>query len=95
VVAPGADPKLIRVKWEGSSQVTKNASGDLALSASLVVKKPVILQEGKRIEGGNLVDYSDVDNDPAGASQALQHDKRIVPTKPPIAPVKASLRDRG
>ena len=55
VVAPGADPKLIRVKWEGLSQVTKNASGDLVLSASLVQRKPVILQEGKRIEGGYVV----------------------------------------
>jgi len=55
VVAPGADPKQIRVKWEGTSQVTKNASGDLVLSASLVQHKPVILQEGKRIEGGYLV----------------------------------------
>lgn len=51
VVAPGADPKLIHVKWEGPSQVSKNASGDLVVSASLVQHKPVILQEGKRIEG--------------------------------------------
>jgi hypothetical protein len=59
VVAPGADPKQIHVKWEGPSQVTKNASGDLVLSASLgvsmVQRKPVILQEGKRIEGGYVV----------------------------------------
>jgi hypothetical protein len=59
VVAPGADPKLIHVKWEGPSEVTKNASGDLVLSASLgvsmVQRKPVILQEGKRIEGGYVV----------------------------------------
>jgi Beta-propeller repeat len=55
VVAPGADPKQIHVKWEGPSQVTKNASGDLVLSASLLQQKPVILQEGKRIEGGYVV----------------------------------------
>jgi hypothetical protein len=55
VVAPGADPKLIHVKWEGPSQVTKNASGDLVLSASLIQHKPVILQDGKRIEGGYAV----------------------------------------
>ena len=55
VVAPGADPKLIRVKWEGPSQMTRNAGGDLTLSASLVEKKPVILQEGKPIEGGYIV----------------------------------------
>jgi Beta-propeller repeat len=59
VVAPGGDPKLIHAKWEGPSQVTKNADGDLVLSASLGVsmiqRKPVILQDGKRIEGGYVV----------------------------------------
>ena len=64
VVAPGADAKQIHVKWEGPNQVTKNADGDLELSASLgvsslgvsmVQRKPVILQEGKRIEGGYVV----------------------------------------
>jgi uncharacterized protein (TIGR03437 family) len=55
IVAPGADPKQIRVKWEGATQVTKNASGDLVLSASLVQQNPLILQEGKRIEGGYVV----------------------------------------
>ena len=55
VVAPGADPGLIRVKWEGASQVTRNSSGDLVLSASLIEHKPVVLQEGKRIEGGYVV----------------------------------------
>ena len=65
MVAPGADPKQIRVEWEGLShlrknrltknRLTKNASGDLVLTASLVQKKPVILQEGKRIEGGYTV----------------------------------------
>jgi hypothetical protein len=55
VVTPGADPKLIHVKWEGPSQVTKNARGDLVLSASLIQQKPVILQDGKRIEGGYVV----------------------------------------
>jgi hypothetical protein len=55
VVSPGADPKLIRVKWEGPSKVTKNAGGDLVLSVSLVQRKPVILQEGKRVEGGYVV----------------------------------------
>src|SRR5690242_19190166 len=55
VVAPGADPKQIHVKWEGPSQVTKNTTGDLVLSASLVEQTPVILQNGKRIEGGYIV----------------------------------------
>ena len=55
VVAPGADPKLTRVTWEGTSHPTKNANGDLVLNASLVQHKPVILQEGKRIEGGYVV----------------------------------------
>jgi beta-propeller repeat-containing protein len=55
VVAPGANPKLIHVQWEGPRHITKNSSGDLLLSASLVQRKPVILQEGKRIEGGYVV----------------------------------------
>jgi hypothetical protein len=55
VVAPGADPKQIRVKWEGLNHLMKNASGDLVLTGSLVQKRPVILQEGKRIEGGYVV----------------------------------------
>jgi hypothetical protein len=54
VVAPGADPKQIRVKWEGRTRL-KNAGGDLVVSAALVQQKPVILQAGKRIEGGYLV----------------------------------------
>ena len=55
VIAPGANPKRIHVQWEGPSQVTKNASGDLVLSAALVQHKPVVLQEGKQIEGGYVV----------------------------------------
>jgi Beta-propeller repeat len=55
VVASGADPKLIHVKWEGPSQVTKNASGDLLLSASLIERKPIVLQDGKRIDGRYVV----------------------------------------
>src|SRR5260370_3809800 len=52
VVAPGADPKQIRVRWEGADPVRKSGDGDLVLSASLRQKKPVILQEGKRVKGG-------------------------------------------
>jgi hypothetical protein len=55
VVAPGADPKQIRVRCEGADPVRKNADGDLVLSASLRQKKPLIRQEGRRIEGGYVV----------------------------------------
>ena len=55
MVSPGADPRRIRVRWEGARRPSKNASGDLAVSASLIQKKPVVLQEGKRIEGGYVV----------------------------------------
>jgi Beta-propeller repeat/Putative binding domain, N-terminal len=55
VVSPRADPKQIREKWEGPNQVTKNASGDLVLSTSLIQQKPTILQDGKRIQGGYRV----------------------------------------
>src|SRR5665213_364650 len=55
VVAPGADPNQIRVKWEGTNEITENVNGDLVLSSTLVQKKPVILQEGKPVEGGNVI----------------------------------------
>jgi uncharacterized protein (TIGR03437 family) len=55
VLAPGADPKQIRVKWEGTGEITGNASGDLVLSARLVQKKPVIRQAGREIEGRYVV----------------------------------------
>jgi hypothetical protein len=60
VVAPQADPKQIRVKWEGPSQVTKSAQGDLVLSASLTQQRPVVLQEGKRVQGGYRVQGREV-----------------------------------
>ena len=55
VVAPGADPKQIRVQLVGPAHLAKNAGGDLVLNSSLLQQKPVILQEGKRIEGGYVV----------------------------------------
>jgi hypothetical protein len=54
-VAPGADPKQIRVRWGGTKEITKNITGDLVLTSSLRQKKPVILQEGKPIEGGYVI----------------------------------------
>jgi len=55
VVAAGADPKQIRVRWEGRDPVRKNADGDLVLNASLRQKKPLIQQDGKPIDGGYVV----------------------------------------
>jgi hypothetical protein len=46
-------------------------------------------------QGGNLVNYADVDNDPGSAHQALQHDKRDSADETANRAVKASLRDRG
>src|SRR5258708_589872 len=46
VVAPGADPKQIRVRWEGTDRIRKNESGDLVLNASLTQNKPLIHQTG-------------------------------------------------
>ena len=60
IIAPGADPKQIRVKWEGPRHLTKNVSGGLVLSASLVQHKPIILQDGKSIEGGYIVSGREV-----------------------------------
>jgi hypothetical protein len=47
----------------------------------------------EQIEGGNLADYSGVDNDPTGAVQALQHDPRDSADEAPIVLVKTSLPD--
>ena len=55
VLAPGADVKHIRMKWEGAGQVRSSAGGDLVLSSALSQKKPVILQDGKPIRGEYLV----------------------------------------
>jgi len=55
VVAPGADLRQIRMKWEVAGQIRKDASGNLALGSALWQKKPVILQAGKSIEGEYVV----------------------------------------
>lgn len=52
VIAPGADPKQIRVRWQTPGQITETTDGDLILSVSLTQKKPVIMQNGKRVAGG-------------------------------------------
>ena len=44
--------RQIRMKWEVAGQIRKDSSGNLALGSALFQKKPVILQEGKPIEGG-------------------------------------------
>jgi len=60
VVAPGVDPRQIRVRWNGAEPVRKNADGDLVLSASLRQKKPLIQQDGKPIDGGYVVHGKEV-----------------------------------
>ncbi|HSR05535.1 MAG TPA: SBBP repeat-containing protein, partial [Bryobacteraceae bacterium] len=60
LIAPGADPKQIRVKWEGANQISKTTTGDIVLSAALRETKPRILQERKSIEGGYLVRGNEV-----------------------------------
>jgi beta-propeller repeat-containing protein len=89
VVAPGADPKQIRVKWEGPSQITKNASGDLVLSASLIQRKPVIVQEGRRIEGGYAVRGSEV------AFELAQYDAAKPLVIDPVLAYSTYLGGRG
>ncbi len=55
VVAPGADPKRIRVKWDGTNHISKNSAGDLVLSAALKQQKPLISQDGKQVGGSYAV----------------------------------------
>jgi hypothetical protein len=55
VVAPGADPKAIRLSVEGARKLRVNASGDLVLSVGarkIEFRKPVVYQQvnGKRYE---------------------------------------------
>ncbi|MEN6602071.1 MAG: SBBP repeat-containing protein, partial [Bryobacteraceae bacterium] len=57
VVAPGADPDVIRLGFEGASRMEIDAAGDLVLTdANLRLRKPLIYQEGtpsrRTLEGG-------------------------------------------
>jgi hypothetical protein len=57
VVAPGADPKAIRLKLEGAGKLRVNAEGDLVLSVpggEVVLQKPAVYQllNGERHEIG-------------------------------------------
>jgi len=60
VLAPGADPRQIRTKWEGADRISKNAAGDLVLTAALRQVRPVILQDGKPVAGGYVVRGNEV-----------------------------------
>jgi uncharacterized protein (TIGR03437 family) len=58
VVAPGADPAVIRMRLEGSSSMRVNGNGDLVVDANgreLVWRKPVLYQEAhglrRHVEG--------------------------------------------
>jgi uncharacterized protein (TIGR03437 family) len=59
VVAPGADPKQIRVKLEGAEGMRTEPNGDLVLNTAVWQRKPVVYQmvEGRRkeIDGGYSV----------------------------------------
>ena len=60
VVAPGADPGVIRLSFEDASQMDIDASGDLVLKEPLLrLRRPVIYQDGPRgrrsIEGSYSV----------------------------------------
>ena len=56
LVAPGGDPKRIRVKLEGSEDMLIEPNGDLVVNAAVRQRKPVVYQmvggRRKEIEGG-------------------------------------------
>src|SRR5262249_19390755 len=48
IVAPGADPKAIRLSFEGANKLELNEQGDLVLSLAgkpVYLRKPVVYQE--------------------------------------------------
>jgi hypothetical protein len=53
VVAPGADPNQIGVKWEHT--LREDSDGELIIGGGLRQKKPLIRQDGKAIDGGYVV----------------------------------------
>jgi uncharacterized protein (TIGR03437 family) len=55
VVAPGADPDVIRLAWDGAEELRLNGEGDLVLATALgdvIQKRPRIFQDiaGQRVE---------------------------------------------
>ncbi len=55
IVAPGADPGRIRIKWEGREHLNTDANGDLLISGVLRQRKARIIQGEKEIAGAYLV----------------------------------------
>src|SRR3954454_11643568 len=54
VLAPGANPDAIRLKFQGDVKVHLTAAGDLALRSSdaeILQKAPVVYQDGRQIKG--------------------------------------------
>ena len=52
VLAPGADPKAIRVRFSGADQLSLNAEGNAVIEiagAQVILRAPVIYQEGDRV----------------------------------------------
>jgi hypothetical protein len=54
IVAPGANPRAVRIRFDGASKVDIDKSGDLAIALShgdVVLRRPVVYQEraGRRI----------------------------------------------
>lgn len=59
VVAPGADPRAIRMKFSGADRVRVTPEGDLSVEANgapIVQKKPVVYQDGREISARYRVD---------------------------------------
>src|SRR5215471_11129719 len=53
VVAPGADPRAIRLQWTGTDRVSINRHGDLSVEAGgqpILQKRPRVYQQGREIE---------------------------------------------
>ena len=78
VVAPGADPRAIRLQFAGADRVTITPEGDLSVEAGgrqMLQKKPRVYQEGRQIAGR----YKLLAHNEAGVQLgAYDHSKQLV-----------------
>jgi hypothetical protein len=76
VVAPGADPSLIKLAFSGANAIQKNSNGDILLDTStgrINLHKPYIYQviDGEKRSVDGDFELTSLDDDPGSGSQQL------------------------